>query len=134
VTELATAPELNDRGLEGFGKTLLFALSGCDPAILASRNDLIRFVSLLAKRIGMTTYGDALAELFGEGDLVGETVVQLITTSHMAMHARPSDNTLFFDLTSCKDFDAEDAVAFAKKFFRASNSSLTVVPRTAPPA
>jgi S-adenosylmethionine decarboxylase len=132
MTAEATAPALNVRGLRGFGKSLLVNLAGCDAVILDSSDDLITFVGLLAERIGMTTYGDPQLAEFGEGDLHGKTVTQLITTSHFAVHANPSDLTLFLDVFSCKDFDEHAAAELAVGFFRATGYSFDVYERTAP--
>lgn len=41
----------------------------------------------------MTTYGKPIVEYFGEGALAGWTVIQLITTSNINLHAVPADNT-----------------------------------------
>jgi S-adenosylmethionine decarboxylase len=132
MTAEATVPVLNERGLRGFGKSLLVNLAGCDPEILDSSDDLITFVGLLAERIGMTTYGDPTVAEFGEGNLHGKTVLQLITTSHFAVHANPSDLTLYLDVFSCKNFDQDAAAAFAADFFRATNYTADTIERTAP--
>lgn len=132
MTAEVRAPALNSRGLRGFGKSLLVNLAGCDPEILDSPDDLITFVGLLAERIDMTTYGDPQVAQFGEGDLFGRTVTQLITTSHFALHANPSDLTLFLDVFSCKNFDEDAATALAVSFFRARDHTASVFERTAP--
>lgn len=134
MTSAVTVPELNERGVPGFGMELQLDLAGCDLVVLDSRDDLIVFMSLLAERIGMTTYGDPIAVRFGEGDLAGWTVVQLITTSNMNLHAVPANQTLFLNIFSCRRFNPKEATDFAVEFFHATNHTATVVNRTAPPA
>lgn len=134
MTSTATDPELNERGVTGFGMELQLDLAGCDLTALDSQDELITFVTLLAERIGMTTYGDPLAVRFGEGNLAGWTVVQLITTSNINLHAVPANKTLFLNVFSCRRFNPPEATEFAVEFFRATNHKATVVDRTAPPA
>lgn len=133
TAEVTATPAVNERGVPGFGMELQLDLGGCDRDILASRDDLIIYVTLLAEGIGMTTYGDPLAVLFGEGKLAGWTVVQLITTSNINLHAAPASGALHLNVFSCRRFDPAAAIAFSLTFFRAKAHTARTVERTAPP-
>jgi S-adenosylmethionine/arginine decarboxylase-like enzyme len=139
TTEATIQPELNDRGLPGFGKELALDLGGCNPAILRNPEELTDYINLLIDRIGMTAYGDPLVAEFGNGVLFGVTVVQLITDSNLNvittvnMHAEPPAAGVHINAFSCKDFDLEDAAAFSIKFFKAKSHRVRDLDRSTPP-
>lgn len=124
--------QLNGRGVPGFGMELLLDLSGCDVDVLVSDVALITYVRMLAERIGMTTYGDPLAVCFGEGELAGWTVVQLITTSNINLHAAPDTRTVHINVFSCRAFDPATATQFSIDYFNAAGCKAQTVERTAP--
>jgi S-adenosylmethionine/arginine decarboxylase-like enzyme len=125
-------PELNDRGVRGFGMELALDLAGCDPEVLDSAAKLTEYVRKLIEKIGMTAYGDPIAANFGEGDLAGWTVIQLITTSNINLHASPADRSAHINVFSCKAFDPATATAFTLEFFGAAAYTRHLLDRTAP--
>lgn len=130
MTAEVSAPVVSERGVPGFGMELQLDLAGCDPEVLASGDDLIVFVTLLAERIGMTTCGDPIAHNFGEGDVAGWTVIQLITTSNINLHATVEE--VYLNVFSCRHFDTDAATEFAVGFFSAKAHTARTVERTAP--
>lgn len=110
LTDL-TAPAGSGRG---FGWHLILDLGGCDPAKLEDPERLRKWITTLVPSIGMKAHGDPLIEYFGEGDLAGYTVMQLIKTSSITAHCEPyppaheqlvPGGRLHADVFSCKDFD-----------------------------
>jgi S-adenosylmethionine decarboxylase len=134
MTDVATAPMRNGRGVPGFGMELQLDLAGCNPEVLDSADALIDYVTLLAERIGMTTYGKPIVEYFGEAELAGWTVIQLITTSNINLHAAPADGTAFINVFSCRAFDPDVATQVSVEHFGATVHTARVTERTAPVA
>jgi S-adenosylmethionine decarboxylase len=132
MTKPITAPELNNRGLTGFGMELQLELGGCDPVIINSASELAIWAVLLVEEIGMTAYKDPVVDYFGEGELAGITIYQRITTSNINLHAVPADNSAFINVFSCKRFPAERAINFCVDFFHASAHTFAVRDRRAP--
>lgn len=69
-------------------------------------------VSEVIQAIGMTPHGDPVVAWFGEPgtEKEGWTVVQLITTSHLAGHFCAHTGRCFLDIFSCRDFDVRAVV------------------------
>lgn len=130
----ATAQPADPAGV-AFGTELLLDLADCDPLVIGHADALRHYVETLAKRIDMTLYGEPMIEHFGEGDLAGWTVIQLITTSNINIHAcdtGPLKNTAFINVFSCKPFDTEAATVFTVEYFKAGRSRARAVHRIAP--
>lgn len=53
----------------------------------------------------MKSHGPPLLEHFGEGELAGWTLVQLITTSNLTLHFLDHSGDLYLDLFTCGDLD-----------------------------
>lgn len=132
MTAWAPTTAVTERGVPGFGMELRLNLAGCDPRAIDSRDELAAYVTLLVEKIGMTAYGAPILVNFGEGDLAGWTVVQLITTSNITMHLAPADRTAYLNIFSCRYFDPDVATAFTLDFFGASAYTSDVTDRTAP--
>lgn len=115
-----------------FGTELILDLAGCDPLVIGHADALTFWAAELAKKIGMQTYGDPIVQLFGEGSLFGHTVIQLITTSNISVHAVNADNSAFINIFSCGAFDAADAAAWTIQYFKAVASSVRVLTRRVP--
>lgn len=126
-----TAPE-PARAAGPFGMELAINLAGCNPDIINSPDRLVDYVTSLAAHIGMTTYGPAQVEYFGEGDLAGWTVIQLITTSNINLHAVDTNNTCYINVFSCRPFDAETAATFTADYFDAGAYTTDLLERRAP--
>ncbi len=115
-----------------FGRSALINLGGCDLAIISSPDDIRNWVDEIIGRIKMRAFGEPNIVRFGEGDLYGDTHVQLIETSHIVVHTVHSTRCVFIDLFSCAAFDAELVRAEAATFFQARASRLGYFERTDP--
>lgn len=125
-----TAPD--SRGIDGFGMELLLDLAGCNPDVITSAALLKAWTATLADAIGMTAWGEPIAAHFGEGDLYGWTVIQLITTSNISVHAVDGTNDAHINIFSCRAFDPDAATALTVDFFGATAHDARVIQRRAP--
>ncbi|GLY99846.1 S-adenosylmethionine decarboxylase [Actinoplanes sp. NBRC 103695] len=124
--------EPDGRGIDGFGMELLLDLSGCNPDVITSAALLKAWTVTLADAIGMTRWGEPTIAHFGEGDLYGWTVIQLITTSNINVHAVEGSNDAYINVFSCRGFDPDAATALTVEFFGATAHHARVIQRRSP--
>ena len=67
--------------------------------------------------------------LFGTGRVKGYTLVQLIETSNITAHFAEEDNSVYFDLFSCKSFSTADAKEVFVHYFEPESVSVRVLTR-----
>jgi S-adenosylmethionine/arginine decarboxylase-like enzyme len=80
----------------------------------------------------MVAYGEPQIVMFGTGNKKGYTLIQLIETSNIAAHFVEENNTMYLDVFSCKDFDAEIVKDLVSEYFDAQKFSSRVLMRQAP--
>jgi S-adenosylmethionine decarboxylase len=90
------------------------------------------FTKDLVKQIDMVAYGEPQIVMFGTGNKKGYTLIQLIETSNIAGHFVEENNTMYLDVFSCKDFDAEVVKKLVHEYFHAQSFSSRVLLRQAP--
>jgi S-adenosylmethionine/arginine decarboxylase-like enzyme len=115
-----------------WGTHLTVDLGGCDPAVTGDPDAICRWALDLCALIGMRPYGEPLVEHFGQDALAGWTVVQLIETSNLVVHANDVDHSVFVDVFSCRPFDVGKAAAFTADRFGAQSSTWRVLERHVP--
>lgn len=96
---------------------LVMNLGGCDRRVLRDRGELLNYTDLLVEKIDMRTHGKPVLERFGEGDLGGETVIRMITTSNIVVHAYEFREAARVVLDSCKAYSIADVLAFTRQAF-----------------
>jgi S-adenosylmethionine/arginine decarboxylase-like enzyme len=116
-----------------WGRELTIDLAGCDPAMIRDQTALAEWARHLVDEIGMTPYGQPIIQTFGDGALYGHTVIQLITTSSIMVHAVHETLTAYVNVFSCRDFDVASAVNFTVRAFGARAHTLHDQLRAAPP-
>ena len=105
-------------------------LRGCDPALIRCALSIERFVVELCERIGMSRFGPCQVVHFGEDERVaGYSMTQLIETSLISGHFANADNSAYLDIFSCKFYEPEMVVEYAKEFFGASGASCKTILR-----
>lgn len=105
-------------------------LHNCNHQTLTDPQKIKQFVYELCDLIGMQRHGECLIERFGEGDIEGYSVMQFIETSSITAHFDEKiANAVYLDIFSCKFFEPTVGAEFAKKFFEASDYSLTHILR-----
>ena len=92
---------------------------GCDAAQLSDAERVRRFLDEFPDRISMTkitppavyTYRGPTPEDWGVSGFV------IIAESHISVHTFPDREYVNIDVFSCKEFDADDAMAQVSEFF-----------------
>lgn len=92
-----------------------------DPSFKAlPREDAKRFVDMLLEKINMKPLGELNWADAEDLEFPGQSFVQMITTSHCSLHFfdhKDGDNEVYFDLYSCKSFDADKVVQMLDEKF-----------------
>jgi S-adenosylmethionine/arginine decarboxylase-like enzyme len=118
--------------LRTWGKHLILDAAGCSPKMIGSSTVIKNFTNDLVKRIDMKAYGEPQIVMFGTGNKKGYTLIQLIETSNIAGHFVEENNTMYLDVFSCKDFDAEIVRELVGEYFNAQKFNTRVLLRQAP--
>jgi S-adenosylmethionine/arginine decarboxylase-like enzyme len=118
--------------LRTWGKHLILDAAGCSPKRIGSSTVIKNFTNDLVKRIDMKAYGEPQIVMFGTGNKKGYTLIQLIETSNIAGHFVEENNTMYLDVFSCKDFDAEIVRELVGEYFNAQKFNTRVLLRQAP--
>ena len=107
--------------MEYFGYHLMLDCADCHEGIKSQEN-IYKFIKELVKEIDMVAYGEPIIEFLLPGDpKAGYSLMQLITTSNICAHFIEPNNTAYFDVFSCKDFDPAVVIRVVQKYFGAGN-------------
>lgn len=102
----------------------------CNPELIRSETKIRQFVVELCDLIEMKRFGDTQVVHFGEEERVsGYSMTQLIETSLISAHFANLSSTTYLDVFSCKAYEPQKVVEFAKAFFEAKKVKLRVVQR-----
>ena len=107
-----------------YGKELILDLHDCEVSAF-NHKDIESFMDDLCKAIGMTQcalhFWDDLDTPENEKQTsphtVGTSAVQFILTSNVTIHTLNLLEAVYLNIFSCKDFDADAAVAVALDWF-----------------
>lgn len=114
-----------------FGPHLMLDCSDCDRAKLASVDLVSQVLDEFPAAIGMTKimppyvfrYHGEVPEDWGISGVV------LIAESHISIHTFPEKGFFSLDIFSCKDFDVDKALEFAREKFNVGHYEKTLVMR-----
>ena len=102
----------------------------CDPGLIRDADAIKEFVIQLCELIEMKRFGDPVIVHFGEDERVaGFSMTQLIETSLISAHFANQTNNVYLDIFSCKYYEPETAVQFAKNYFKGTDYNLNVILR-----
>jgi len=118
--------------LRTWGKHLILDAAGAGAHTIRNPTLIYDFTKTLVKRIDMVAYGNPHIVRFGSGNKAGYTLVQLIETSNICAHFVEENNSMYLDVFSCKDFDAEVVKDTVKEFFGAERINTHLLVRQAP--
>lgn len=120
----------HNRAEQPWGLLSCIDLYECDPKTIRDAEKIKAFVAELCKLIEMKRFGETRVVHFGEDERVaGFSMIQLIETSLISAHFANASNATYLDVFSCKPYDPQPVVEFAKKFFKAKRASLQTVNR-----
>ena len=105
-------------------------LYDCNPETIRDAEKIKQFVIELCDLIEMKRFGETQVVHFGEDEKVaGYSMTQLIETSLISAHFANLTNATYLDVFSCKVYDSQKVVEFAKSFFQAETAEVHVVER-----
>lgn len=112
-----------------WGKSVSINLYSCNLKSISSPIAIKKYIRAIVKIVDMVAHGPIYIDRFGIGELEGYSAMQFIETSSITVHCDEPGRRCFIDIFSCKDFDAQKAEQFSKKFFAASKSQATILKR-----
>lgn len=101
----------------------------CDAKSISDQFNIKQFVEVLVPKINMKAFGGPLIIKFGSGAAQGYTLVQLIETSNITAHFAEEDNSMYFDLFSCKEFDKDLVTNLVRQYFKPQEVVVNLVER-----
>jgi S-adenosylmethionine/arginine decarboxylase-like enzyme len=102
----------------------------CNPETIRDAEKIREFVVKLCDLIEMKRFGETQVVHFGEEERVaGYSMTQLIETSLISAHFANQTHTTYLDVFSCKVYDSQAVVDFAKGFFQAKRVNIQVIQR-----
>lgn len=104
-----------------WGKSVSIDLFNCDHQLISQKEPILSFISQVIPLIGMKAHGPTYIDRFAEGALEGWSAMQFIETSSITLHADEIENRCFIDIFTCKDFNEQQAIDFAKASFKAES-------------
>jgi S-adenosylmethionine/arginine decarboxylase-like enzyme len=121
---------IEESGPEPWGLHSSIDLYECDGDIIRDAEKIRQFVIELCDLIKMKRFGETQVVHFGEDEKVaGFSMTQLIETSLISAHFANQSNATYLDVFSCKQYDPDIVVSFAKEFFKAKSFNLHVIKR-----
>jgi len=116
--------------MEIWGYSTHIDIYQCDPYIIRSQADIIRYVNELCLLIEMKKFGSCILQNFGNDERVqGYTFIQMIETSLISGHLVECTDEGHIDIFSCKKYDSQVAHEFTAHHFRAQKSKFQVLER-----
>ena len=96
---------------------------GCE-GIIDHKNHIQSFIDELVKSMGMKKKGDTIFEYFEdndfnrERDIVGYSVVQIISLSNITLHINEISRTIYMDVFSCGELDDTQITLLFSDYFK----------------
>jgi len=107
--------------MKPFGIELQLDLYHCNPDFIRDSRKIKDFTLELCSLIKMKRFGEPIIVRFGEDPrITGYSLCQLIETSLISAHFAESTNSAYLNVFSCKAFNPNKVITFAKKYFEAT--------------
>ncbi len=119
-----TKEEYDSNG--SWGLSTAIDLHSCNPETIRDADKIKQFAIELCDLIVVKRYGECQVVHFADHneDVAGFSMVQLIETSLISAHFANKTNHTYLDVFSCKYYDPQVAVNFARRFFEARDYTL----------
>ena len=107
---------------KAFGRELIIDMKDCLGNI-TSKEHIQDFINSLISKIGMQKKGETIFEYFEdndynrERDIVGYSIVQIISLSNITIHINEISKSVYFNLFTCGDLDELKVVLIVSDFF-----------------
>ena len=119
-----------------FGTHLILDADDCQGK-LNDRKHIQSFIDTLVEEMGMKKVGETIFEYFEdndynrERDIVGYSVVQIISLSNITIHINEISKTIYLDVFTCGDLDDTKIGLIFSDYFQAQNSKKRIMTRDA---
>ena len=119
-----------------FGKELIIDAGDCRGDI-RSKEHLQNFVDELVEKLGMKKKGETHFVYFEdndynrERDIVGYTIIQVISLSNITIHINEISRTLYINIFTCGELDEMRAVLLVSDYFLPSKMKKQIITRDA---
>ncbi|MEQ8846182.1 S-adenosylmethionine decarboxylase [Botrimarina sp.] len=127
-TTLTEYRKITHNGEPHYGQHCVATALGCNENIL-SIEKMYEFLVQMADDIDMVRFGPPIVARFGEGNDIGLSGVQLITTSAITIHTNDAHRDMYLDVFSCKPFDEATVRRVVEEFLSPSDLSCEVIYR-----
>ena len=93
-----------------FGTELILDCAGCEGNI-TDKEHIQKFIDELVEKMGMKKKGDTMFQYFQddeynrERDIVGYSVVQIISLSNITLHINEISKTFYVNIFTCGELD-----------------------------
>ena len=114
-----------------WGQHLVLDFDGCPKALLASKENILKWTKELVEAIDMVSFGKPVIEHFAthSHEAAGYTLLQMIETSNIAAHFAENIGQVYIDIFSCKAFDNQVAIDVCSKYFEPTKINQTSLTR-----
>lgn len=109
--------------LKSWGKHLIIDANQCNSSITSISN-INEFITDLCRVGGMTKKGKMIVETFPdnqynrERDLVGYSVVQIVSLSNVTLHINFISKTIYMDWFTCGELEEDKVIHLFRFYFR----------------
>jgi len=106
-----------------FGVILMIDADQCEGNI-TNKEHIQAFIDTLVEKMGMTKKGDTIYQYFPdndfnrENDLIGHSVVQIISLSNITLHINEISKTIYLDIFTCGSLDDTEVSLLFSDFFK----------------
>jgi len=104
------------------GKGFSITLSKCKTNISENESEIKKFIDKIVEIIDMKKLGEIIIHKGSEG-LPGLSAIQIIETSHIALHTFSNNNSYMFSIESCRTFNDNKVMIFVLNFFQPNDYS-----------
>ena len=111
--------------------------ANCKTDKLNDKKHIQEFIDELCKISGMKKKGNTIFEYFEdneynrERDIVGYTVVQIISLSNITLHINEISRTIYFDFFTCGDFCEFKVLLLLSDYFQPQKINKQIIKRDA---
>ncbi len=121
-----------------FGKHIIIDANECNENKIKDLDNIKYFIDVLCKVGNMEKKGDLIIELFPENDfnikndLVGYSIVQIISLSNITLHINFISKTVYFDYFTCsKDLKENEVINLFTNCFNPKTIKKIILQRDA---
>ena len=121
---------------KAFGVHYILDADNCEGEI-KDRKHIQDFIDTLISKLGMKKKGETVFEYFEdndynrERDIVGWSVVQIISLSNITIHINEISRTIYLDVFTCGELDDLTVSLLFSDFFKATKMKKQIIYRDA---